>query len=182
MHSNSKIYLKKRNIFEILSDKFKSHIANYSIHKKIQTSFGLIIGSLIIFMVIVILLIFFISSRTTSLYNGPYKTTDIISNMRVSVQKLDKNIYKALNETNLANKKVYLSNVSKEVESLSTNFELLKDYIDADSEPMKQLSESLDETIKSQEKISNLIKDNADIILSTLDIEISVKLWITQLI
>lgn len=159
---------KSFSLLNIFNEKFKSKIKDYSIHNKIKTSFALMIGSMIIFLIIVIILLSFISSRTTSLYNGPYQVSEIISNMRVSAQKLDKFVYKAVNEKSATTRDTYINSSDSEVNSLLENLNKLKSSYLKDSELLNDISQSVNQTIEGKEKLCNLIKNNVD--SSELDI------------
>lgn len=160
LNKNSKINSK---IFNFICNRFKNYISNFSIHKKIQTSFGLIIISMIIFLSIVTGLLFFISSRTTALYEGPYKTINLISNIKLTVLKMDKNISKASLETNMSNKQQYMTSIEKEVSYLNSYLKELKNSTLKDTPLLDDFCTKMDKMMESKETVCNLINSDADI-------------------
>ena len=69
------------------------------INQKIKKSFSAIIILIIAVMVITVGSLYVFSHKTNSLYSKEYKLSDNIANMRLNLQKIDKNLYKAINET-----------------------------------------------------------------------------------
>ena len=86
-------------------NKLKEIMKNYSIHNKLKRTFASILGLTLFLMIVVICVVFFMSSRTNSLYDGPYKVSQTISDIRVNLQTINMNMYRSIAETDLDNQK-----------------------------------------------------------------------------
>ena len=107
-------------------NKLKELMKNYSIHNKLKRTFASILGLTLFLMIVVISVVLFISSRTNSLYNGPYKVSQTISDIRVNLQTMNMNMYKSIAETDLDKRNVYLQQADKESLKLTNNLETSK--------------------------------------------------------
>jgi len=110
-------------------NKLKRTIQNHSIRNKLRITFASILGLTIFLMIVVICVLLFISSRTSSLYNGPYKVSETISNIRLNIQTVNMNMYKSIAETNLDKRKIYLQLADEESNKLTSNYRSFKNSL-----------------------------------------------------
>ncbi|WP_252225385.1 methyl-accepting chemotaxis protein [Clostridium sp. ZBS2] len=144
------MYKKLKNILE-------KSIKDKPIAKKISKSFKIIIIINAIAMFIIVSLLIILSSRTARLYKGPYVQAEIVSNMKVEIQVIDKNIYKAISTDDVEKKSQYLKDMNVEVENFNKNFDLIKNDFNGDERLISILEKSLDETDATIKDICNLI-------------------------
>lgn len=155
MKRNKKAVKKNIKSFN-LKDNFK----NYSINKKIDVIFSFILIVTIISMIISIVVLLSLSSRTSSLYNGPYSVSQTISDIRLSFQSSDTNIYRAIIETNTKNKQLFLEKSDSAAEELETKINLLKNSYSNDEILIKQLLQNLSIAETYRKELLNGIKNN----------------------
>ncbi|NFG62804.1 methyl-accepting chemotaxis protein [Clostridium sp. CMCC3677] len=144
------MYKKLKNILE-------KSIKDKPIAKKISKSFKIIIIINAIAMFIIVSLLIILSSRTARLYKGPYVQAEVVSNMKVEIQVIDKNIYKAISTDDVEKKSQYLKDMNVEVENFNKNFDLIKNDFNGDERLISILEKSLDETDATIKDICNLI-------------------------
>jgi methyl-accepting chemotaxis protein len=135
---------------------------NYSIHTKLKRTFGSILGLTFFLMVIVISIILFISSRTNSLYSGPYKVSQTISDIRVNLQTMNMNMYKSIAETDENSRSVYLQQADEEYGKLTANTEILKEIFNEDPSLLNEFLSNIKNTEEKRAKLSELLKSNAN--------------------
>lgn len=135
---------------------------NYSIHTKLKRTFGYILGLTFFLMIIVISIVLFISSRTTSLYSGPYKVSQTVSDIRVNLQTMNMNMYKSIAETDLNNRSVYLQQADEEYTKLSANIDILKEIYKDDSSLLDEFISSIKNTEEKRAKLSELLESSAN--------------------
>ena len=155
MKRNKKTIKKNIKSFN-LKDNFK----DYSINKKIDVIFSFILIVTIISMIISIVVLLSLSSRTSSLYNGPYSVSQTISDIRLSFQSSDTNIYRAIIETNTKNKQLFLEKSDSAAEELETKIDLLKNSYSNDETVIKQLLQNLSIAETYRKELRNGIKNN----------------------
>lgn len=155
MKRNKKTIKKNIKSFN-LKDNFK----DYSINKKIDVIFTFILIVTIISMIISIVVLLSLSSRTSSLYNGPYSVSQTISDIRLSFQSSDTNIYRAIIETNTKNKQLFLEKSDSAAEELETKIDLLKNSYRNDETVIKQLLQNLSIAETYRKELRNGIKNN----------------------
>ncbi|NRT73906.1 hypothetical protein [Clostridium beijerinckii] len=108
-------------------NKLKKVISNYPINTKFKITFSAILGLTSFLMVVVICIILFISSQTNLLYNGPYKVSETISNIRVNLQTIKMDMFRSITETDPGIKNFYLEQADTESIALAKNIEILKE-------------------------------------------------------
>ncbi|WP_160693328.1 methyl-accepting chemotaxis protein [Clostridium sp. C2-6-12] len=135
---------------------------NYSIRTKLKRTFETILGLTFILMIITISIVLFISSRTTSLYSGPYKVSQTISDIRVNLQTMNMNMYKSIAETDSNSRSVYLQQADEEYSKLSANIDILKEIYKDDSSLLDEFTSSVKNTEDKRAKLSELLKSNAN--------------------
>ncbi|MBW6410779.1 methyl-accepting chemotaxis protein [Clostridium weizhouense] len=138
-------------------NKLYQRIKNDSINLKIKKLLLVLIFLISIVMIITIGTLYTLSYRTNSLYNGPYKLSDTISNMRISLQKIDKNIYKIISEVDNDKDETLVKNIDEEIKILNTNLEILKTEFKGDKKLIDNLEKTLEELSGSRKEIKDLI-------------------------
>ena len=135
---------------------------NYSIHTKLKRTFGSILGLTFFLMIIVISIVLFISSRTNSLYGGPYKVSQTISDIRVNLQTMNMNMYKSIAETDSNNRSVYIQQADEEYTKLSANIDILKEIFKEDPSLLNEFISSVKNTEEKRAKLSELLQSDAN--------------------
>lgn len=143
-------------------NKLKRAIQNHSIRNKLRITFASILGLTIFLMIVVICVLLFISSRTSSLYNGPYKVSETISNIRLNIQTVNMNMYKSIAETNLDKRKIYLQLADDESNKLTTNIETLKIVFNEDQSLLDEFLSNIKNSDDKRGKLSDLLKSNTN--------------------
>lgn len=127
------------------------------INQKIKKSFLAIIIMIIVAMVITVGTLYVFSHKTNALYRKSYKLSDNISNMRINLQKIDKNLYKAINEADKEKEAKYLKSVDEEVQAFNDNFTFLKETFSGDNKLIDILSEAVELSSTSRKEIIDLL-------------------------
>ncbi|WP_297427653.1 methyl-accepting chemotaxis protein [Clostridium sp.] len=141
--------------------KLKENFKNYSISKKIDVTFSYILILTIISMFISLAVLLSLSSRTSSLYNGPYSISQTISEIRLSFQNSDANIYRAIMETNTKNKELFIEKSDTAAQELTTKIQILENSSNiTDKTVINQLSQNLSIAETYRKDICNGIKNN----------------------
>ena len=143
-------------------NKLKRTIQNHSIHNKLRITFASILGLTIFLMIVVICVLLFISSRTSSLYNGPYKVSETISNIRLNIQTVNMNMYKSIAETNLDKRNNYLQLADEESNKLTSNIEVLKIVFNEDQSQLNEFLSNIKNAEDKRGKLSDLLKSNTN--------------------
>ena len=143
-------------------NKLKEIMKNYSIHTKLKRTFASILGLTLFLMVVVILVLFFISSRTNSLYDGPYKISETISNIRVNLQTTKMNMYRSIAETDLSIRNVYLEQADTESKALASNVETLKEMFNENPKLLDEFLSNLKNSEEKRGKLSDLLKSDVN--------------------
>lgn len=138
-------------------NKAKNYIKNCSISNKIKISFCTINLLTLILMVAVVGTLFLLSSKTNLLYNGPYKLLSDIGSMEASLEKLDKNMYKAVYSEDVKETEQYLNEAGKNVDAFNNKFEDFKGAFSGNDILISQLSKNFGELTGSRKEICNLI-------------------------
>ena len=143
-------------------NKLKEIMKNYSIHTKLKRTFASILGLTIFLMVVVICVVFFISSRTNSLYDGPYKVSETISNIRVNLQTTKMDMYRSIAETNLSIRNVYLEQADTEYKALENNVVTLKEMFNENPQLLDEFLSNLKNSEEKRGKLSDLLKSDVN--------------------
>ncbi|RII35578.1 methyl-accepting chemotaxis protein [Clostridium chromiireducens] len=138
----------------------KENFKNYSITKKIDSTFNFILIVTMISMIISMAVLLSLSFRTSSLYNGPYSLSQAISDIRLSFQTSDNNIYRAIIENNTKNKEVFIEKSDSAAEELNAKVRLLNDSPGNDEIVIKQLLQNLSIAETYRKDLRNGIKNN----------------------
>ena len=143
-------------------NKLKKILRDYSIHNKLQKTFASILGLTFFLMVVVICVVLFMSSRTNSLYNGPYKVSEAISNIRVNLQTTKMDMYRSIAETDLSIRSVYLDQADTESKDLAKNVEILKEMFNENPELLNEFLSNLKNSEEKRSKLSDLLKSDVN--------------------
>lgn len=160
-----------------MHNKLKLFLKNYSIHNKLKITFGSILGLTIFLMLILLSVLLFISSRTNSLYSGPYKVSQNISNITVNLQAMNINMYRSIVEKNSDNRTIYLQLADEESVKLASNLEVLNEIFKEDPSLLNEFLSSVQATEDRRNKLCDLLKSNA----SSSVIEISQEAYSMQI-
>lgn len=137
--------------------KIRNLIKKSSIDNKIKISFCIIIYSTFILMAVVLGTQFLISSKTTALYNGPYQLLDSMGNMKTSLEKIDKYMWKAVYTEDLKEKNQCLEKAKDEVIIFEDNFVKFKEIYTEDQTTLQELTKKFEDLIASRREICDLI-------------------------
>ena len=145
-----------------LINNIKNKLKNYSVYDKVRISFKYVIFINLISICLLIFGLLFLSSKTTALYNGPYKGVSIIGDMTYNVEAVEKNIYKSFLASSMEKKQNYIDNAINESKELDKNFESLQKNFEGDERLLKILSKSIASEKKIREEIQNSILSGND--------------------
>ena len=143
-------------------NKLKKVISNYPINTKFKITFSTILGLTSFLMVAVICIILFISSQTNSLYNGPYKVSETISNIRVNLQTIKMDMFRSITETDPGIKNFYLEQADTESIALAKNIEILKEIHKGDPSLLNEFLSNVKYLDDKREKLSDLLKSKTN--------------------
>ncbi|WP_271811228.1 methyl-accepting chemotaxis protein [Clostridium beijerinckii] len=143
-------------------NKLKKVISNYPINTKFKITFSAILGLTSFLMAVVICIILFISSQTNSLYNGPYKVSETISNIRVNLQTIKMDMFRSITETDQGIKNFYLEQADTESIALAKNIEILKEIHKGDPSLLNEFLSNVKDLDDKREKLSDLLKSKTN--------------------
>ncbi|BCZ48804.1 methyl-accepting chemotaxis protein [Clostridium gelidum] len=143
-------------------NKLKEIMKNYSIHTKLKRTFASILGLTLFLMIVTICVVFFMSSRTNSLYDGPYKVSEVISDIRVNLQTTKMDMYRSIAETDLSIRNVYLEQADTESKDLANNVETLKGMFNKNPELLDEFLSNLKNSEEKRGKLSDLLKSDVN--------------------
>ncbi|NOW06230.1 methyl-accepting chemotaxis protein [Clostridium beijerinckii] len=143
-------------------NKLKKVISNYPINTKFKITFSAILGLTSFLMAVVICIILFISSQTNSLYNGPYKVSETISNIRVNLQTIKMDMFRSITETDPGIKNFYLEQADTESIALAKNIEILKEIHKGDPSLLNEFLSNVKDLDDKREKLSDLLKSKTN--------------------
>lgn len=135
------------------------NVKNKKISKKIDLIFINILNLTLITMIISIGVLLFTSSRTSALYEGPFLLSKTISNIRLNLQESDKNIYRAVVQTDTINKNIFLKNSDNSANELKADIEILRNISTIDGSLINELTTNIDLTEKLRVELIDLIKN-----------------------
>lgn len=134
-------------------------LKQYPINQKIKKSFLTIIIFTILIMVITVGILYVFSNKTNSLYKKSYNISDKIANMTTSLEKIDKNLYKAIVEANKEKEDKYIKAVEEDAQVFNDNFISLKETFLDDKIYIENISKAFEISSASREKILRLLKE-----------------------
>ncbi len=134
-------------------------LKQYPINQKIKKSFLTIIIFTILIMVITVGILYVFSNKTNSLYKKSYNISDNIANMTTSLEKIDKNLYKAIVEADKEKEDKYIKAVEEDAQVFNDNFISLKETFLDDKIYIENISKAFEVSSASREKILRLLKE-----------------------
>lgn len=143
-------------------NKLKKIMKNHSIHNKLKITFASMLGLTFFLMIVVICVVLFISSRTNSLYDGPYKVSQTISDIRINLQTMKMNMFRSIAETDSGIRNLYLEQADAESIALSNNIETLKKIFKGNPSLLNEFISSVKNSEEKREKLRDLLKSNAN--------------------
>lgn len=162
---NMKINLNLKSIF-------LNSIENEHIGRKISSSFRVLIFLFCISMIFSIFSIFITASRTTNLYNKPYKILNLISDIKNNLKIIDNSLYKASTYDDSINRKSetllatdayknLLLNVSDLEVIYTGNLDLLTNMIDSSNSLDSLIKECIDLLLSNKlDEAKDFLKDD----------------------
>jgi methyl-accepting chemotaxis protein len=161
MNKMKKHLKKDKKTFIKRSFNLKEKFKNYSISKKIDTTFNFILIFTLLSMILSIGVLLSLSARTSSLYNGPYYASQTLSDIRLAVQISDANISRAVIENSPKNKENFIKNSDEALKELNTKIDLLSKNAN-DKIAMEQLTKNLNIAETYRKDLCNSIINNTD--------------------
>ncbi|MBN1066409.1 HAMP domain-containing protein [Clostridium botulinum] len=148
--------------------RIKKKFKNFSIRRKVRTSFSIILVFTLVFMIMSLVSLQFVSNKITKLYNEPFKAVDITWNMKTEFLKMQRDMYQALIEQKEDKIKTNISSVEDQLKLLEEDIiSLRKIYID-DNNLINKFENNMDEVKDEREEIYSLLLDNKDLEAYTL--------------
>ncbi|NFI94103.1 HAMP domain-containing protein [Clostridium botulinum] len=143
--------------------RIKKKFKNFSIRRKVRTSFSIILVFTLVFMIMSLMSLQFVSNKITKLYNEPFKAVDITWNMKTEFLKMQRDMYQALIEQKEDKIKTNISSVEDQLKLLQEDIiSLRKIYID-DNNLINKFEINMDEVKDEREEIYSLLLDNKDL-------------------
>ena len=151
---------------------FLNSIENEHIGRKISSSFRVLIFLFCISMIFSIFSIFITASRTTNLYNKPYKILNLISDIKNNLKIIDNSLYKASTYDDSINRKSetllatdayknLLLNVSDLEVIYTGNLDLLTNMIDSSNSLDSLIKECIDLLLSNKlDEAKDFLKDD----------------------
>lgn len=143
-------------------NKLKEIMKNHSIHTKLKITFASMLGLTLFLMIVVICVVLFISSRTNSLYDGPYKVSQTISDIRINLQTMKMNMFRSIAETDSSIRNLYLEQADAESLALTNNIETLKEIYKGNPSLLNEFISSVKNSEEKREKLRDLLKSNTN--------------------
>ena len=146
-------------MYKGIKEKFK----NFSIRKKVRTSFSIILVFTLIFMIISLLSLQFVSKKITKLYNEPFKAVEITWNMKTEFLKMQRDMYQALIENNEEGIKKNISSVNDQVKLLEEDIINIKNIYKDNDKLIDKFENSMNQVNDEREDIYSLLLENKDL-------------------
>lgn len=158
-----KKYNRSSNKFKTMKINLKSiflnFIENEHIDRKISFSFRVLIFLFCISMIFSIFSIFVTASRTTNLYNKPYKILSLISDIKNNLKTIDNSLYKASTSDDSINRKSETLLATDAYKNLLLNISQLETIYNGNLDLLTNM-------IDSSNALDSLIKECIDLLLS----------------
>jgi len=132
-------------------------ISQESISQKIKKPFLAIIAFTLVSMTITVGTLYMFSKKTNSLYTKSYQISDNIANMRIDLQRIEKDLYKAIGEDDREEEMKYLKLIDEEVIEFDNNFTNVREVFPANNEMINRLEESIKLAESSRTEIISLL-------------------------
>ncbi|HBZ6637429.1 TPA: methyl-accepting chemotaxis protein [Clostridium botulinum] len=148
--------------------RIKKKFKNFSIRRKVRTSFSIILVFTLVFMIMSLVSLQFVSNKITKLYNEPFKAVDITWNMKVEFLKMQRDMYQALIENNEDGIKKNISSVNEQLKSLEGDIENLRNVYTDKNNLIDRFKNNMENVQDEREEICSLLLDNKDLEAYTL--------------
>ncbi|MBY6917869.1 methyl-accepting chemotaxis protein [Clostridium botulinum] len=148
--------------------RIKKKFKNFSIRRKVRTSFSIILVFTLIFMIMSLVSLQFVSNKITKLYNEPFKAVDITWNMKVEFLKMQRDMYQALIENNEEGIKKNIASVNEQLKSLEGDIENLRNVYTDKNNLIDRFKNNMEYVQDEREEIYSLLLDNKDLEAYTL--------------
>ncbi|NFE94467.1 methyl-accepting chemotaxis protein [Clostridium botulinum] len=148
--------------------RIKKKFKNFSIRRKVRTSFSIILVFTLVFMIMSLVSLQFVSNKITKLYNEPFKAVDITWNMKVEFLKMQRDMYQALIENNEDGIKKNISSVNEQLKSLEGDIENLRNVYTDKNNLIDRFKNNMENVQDEREEIYSLLLDNKDLEAYTL--------------
>lgn len=148
-----------------ISEKFK----NYTIKKKVNLGFIIVIFFTIMAMTLSTLSLFNISKKTTTLYNHPYRSTDLVWKIRSGLISIERDMYQAVIAEDLPTIQRFIDSANKEGAELQTNVSELREVFLGEQSLIDKFDSFMKESsIYRAEACDALLKQNNEKALSVI--------------
>lgn len=134
-------------------------ISQESVSQKIKKPFLVIIAFTLVSMIITVGTLYMFSKKTNSLYTESYEISDNIANMRINLQKIEKDLYKAIGEDDREEEMKYLRLVDEEVIVFDKNFTNVREVFPANNEMIIRLEEAIKLAESNRAEIISLLNE-----------------------
>lgn len=141
-----------RGIGSIYS-RIKSGLGNCKVKNKIIIGFGTVMVINLVCIVCLLCNMAFISYKMNSLYNGAFANVETTWNMRVSLVKIDRYMYRAIVEEDIIKMNKYLKYADEEEDNLKVSLNDLKENFIEDKSILDKFEGDFSEVLRSRENI-----------------------------
>ncbi|WP_252234667.1 methyl-accepting chemotaxis protein [Clostridium sp. ZS1] len=148
--------------------RIKKKFKNFSIRRKVRTSFSIILVFTLVFMIMSLMSLQFVSNKITKLYNEPFKAVDITWNMKTEFLKMQRDMYQALIEQKEDKIKTNISSVEDQLKLLEEDIISLRKIYTDNNNLINKFENNMDEVKDEREEIYSLLLDNKDLEAYTL--------------
>ncbi|ACD22435.1 HAMP domain-containing protein [Clostridium botulinum] len=148
--------------------RIKKKFKNFSIRRKVRTSFSIILVFTLVFMIMSLMSLQFVSNKITKLYNEPFKAVDITWNMKTEFLKMQRDMYQALIEQKEDKIKTNISSVEDQLKLLEEDIISLRKIYTDDNNLINKFENNMDEVKDEREEIYSLLLNNKDLEAYTL--------------
>ncbi|WP_252236886.1 methyl-accepting chemotaxis protein [Clostridium sp. CH2] len=148
--------------------RIKKKFKNFSIRRKVRTSFSIILVFTLVFMIMSLMSLQFVSNKITKLYNEPFKAVDITWNMKTEFLKMQRDMYQALIEQKEDKIKTNISSVEDQLKLLEEDIISLRKIYTDDNNLINKFENNMGEVKDEREEIYSLLLNNKDLEAYTL--------------
>ncbi|MBN1050489.1 HAMP domain-containing protein [Clostridium botulinum] len=148
--------------------RIKKKFKNFSIRRKVRTSFSIILVFTLVFMIMSLMSLQFVSNKITKLYNEPFKAVDITWNMKTEFLKMQRDMYQALIEQKEDKIKTNISSVEDQLKLLEEDIINLRKIYTDDNNLINKFENNMGEVKDEREEIYSLLLNNKDLEAYTL--------------
>ncbi|WP_252249409.1 methyl-accepting chemotaxis protein [Clostridium sp. VAP23] len=148
--------------------RIKKKFKNFSIRRKVRTSFSIILVFTLVFMIMSLMSLQFVSNKITKLYNEPFKAVDITWNMKTEFLKMQRDMYQALIEQKEDKIKTNISSAEDQLKLLEEDIISLRKIYTDDNNLINKFENNMGEVKDEREEIYSLLLNNKDLEAYTL--------------